>query len=380
MKRIKRYTTPSGKERFKFAISAGVDQATGKSIMVRRQGFKTGKEAKHALADVLKAIAAGTYTPLSEKRLTYKEFYEEVFLPQYRREVRGSTYSLFRIHIEKHVLPVIGKVYLDKLSVFRCQQLVNRLADQMMSYKEVITHASMVVEKAVQLEMLPKNPFKKVTLPRKKISTKKESNFYTKEELDKFLTTAEKTEGLNHFALLQLLADTGMRKGEALALTWGDVDLDGSTVQINKTRSHDANRKPTTNQPKTAAGNRAVYLLPKTVQVLKTYKEQQTTYFGTSGNKDRLFTCSAPTVNRLVSRVSKKAGLHKITVHGLRHTNASMLADARLTAAQIQKRLGHEDYQTTMSFYTHVSDESNKAGTEQLEEWLQNSKGKPSKF
>ena len=373
MKQIKKYTTPGGKVRYKFSMSAGQDHAPGKSIMVRQQGFKSEQEAQKALAKVLNDIANGDYMPLSERRLTYKEFYEKVFLPQYRREVRGSTYVLLRSHIEKHILPLIGNVYLDKLTVFRCQQVVDQLVDQMKSYKIVVAHASMIVEKAVQLEMLAKNPFKKVSFPRKKNSSAKPANFYTKEELTKFLDTAKREESLQYFALLQLLADSGMRKGEALALTWADIDLESGFVSISKTISHDAKGKLTVNDTKTAAGHRVVYLLPKTVQVLTDYHEQQAKYFA-KGDQDRLFNVAAPTVNQLVDRVAKKAGLHKITVHGLRHTNASLLADARLTPAQIQKRLGHSDYKITLETYTHVSDDSNKDSTNQFGDWLGKSK------
>lgn len=370
---IKRYKTKSGKVQYKFSFSAGQDHATGKSIMVRRQGFKTKREAQAAYSKVLDDIAKGKYKPLSEKRWRFGDFYEEFFLPQYKRAVRGSTYSLFRIHIEKHILPLIGNVYLDKLTPYRCQQVANQLADKMKSYKEVIVHASMVVDEAVKLEILTKNPFKKISLPRPKKQEDKPENFYTKDELTKFLATAEKEESLGYFALVQLLADSGMRKGEALALTWADVDLAKGCVSIRKTVSHDAKGKLTVNDTKTAAGRRVVYLLPKTVQVLTDYKEQQGTYFG-RGDQDRLFNVAAPTVNRVVSRVAKKAGLHNITPHGLRHTNASMLADARLTPAQIQKRLGHKDYQITLETYTHVSDDSNKESTSQFGDWLGNSK------
>lgn len=366
---IKRYKTPGGKTRYKFSLSAGQDHATGKSIMIRRQGFKTKQEAQRALSEVLKAIANDEYKPLSERRLTFKEFYEQVFLPQYKRKVRGSTYATNAHTINKRILPLLGDVYLDKLTVIKCQRAVNQWADELKSFRSVAGKASMIVERAVKMELIKENPFDKVDYPRTRQQEDKPENFYTKEELTKFLATAEKEESLEYFALVQLLADTGMRKGEALALTWSDVDLEQGSVSILKTVSHDANFKPIINDTKTQASHRVVYLLPKTIQVLTDYHEQQVKYFA-KGDQDRLFAISVTTVNNLVDRVAKKAGLHRITVHGLRHTAGSMLAAAELTPAQATKRMGHEKYSTTMEIYTHVSDEGNKAGTEKLAQWL----------
>ncbi|MBT8799789.1 tyrosine-type recombinase/integrase [Lactobacillus delbrueckii subsp. bulgaricus] len=366
---IKRYKTPGGKTRYKFSLSAGQDHATGKSIMIRRQGFKSKQEAQRALSDVLKAIANDEYKPLSERRLTFKEFYEQIFLPQYKKEVRGASYASNVYTIHKRVLPLLGDVYLDKLTVIRCQQAVNQWANELKSFKNVVSRASIVISRAVKMELIRENPFDKVSLPRPKKQEDKPKNFYTKEELAKFLATAEKEESLEYFALVQLLADSGMRKGEALALTWADVDLKQGAVSINKTRSYDAKGKPTIDDTKTAAGRRVIYLLPKTIQVLTDYHEQQVKYFA-KGDQDRLFAISAPTVKHLVDRVAKKAGLHRITVHGLRHTAASMLVAAGLSPAQTTIRMGHEKYSTTMDIYTHVSDEGNKAGTEKLAQWL----------
>lgn len=366
---IKRYKTPGGKTRYKFSLSAGQDHATGKSIMIRRQGFKTKQEAQRALSEVLKAIANDEYKPLSERRLTFRQFYEQVFLPQYKRQVRGSTYGSSTHLINKQVLPLLGDVYLDKLTVIKCQQAVNQWADELKSFKVVAGKASMIVKRAVKMELIKENPFDKVDYPRPKQQEDKPENFLTKAELEKFLATAEKEESLEYYALLCLLADTGMRKGEALALTWADVDLKQGSVSIHKTVSHDANSKTIIDDTKTQASHRVVYLLPKTIQVLTEYHEQQVKYFA-KGDQDRLFARSLTTVNNLVDRVAKKAGVHRITVHGLRHTAGSMLAAAELTPAQATKRMGHEKYSTTMEIYTHVSDESNKAGTEKLARWL----------
>ncbi|MCD5569629.1 site-specific integrase [Lactobacillus delbrueckii subsp. lactis] len=360
---IKRYKTPGGKTRYKFSLSAGQDHATDKSIMIRRQGFKSKQEAQRALSDVLKAIANDEYRPLSERRLTFRQFYEQVFLPQYKREVRESTLRTFTVAVGKRILPLLGDVYLDKLEPLRCQQAVNKWVAESKSYKQTKTYASIIVDRAAKMGVIEDNPFKKVTLPRKKES-KKPTNFYTKAELEKFLATAEKEEPLKYYALMCLLADTGMRDGEALALTWSDVDLAKGCVSITKSLAR-VQGKFIIGDTKTPAAHRVIYLLPKTVQVLTDYHEQQVEYFA-KGDQDRLFPFVPSTVETHVKQVAKSAGLHKITPHGFRHTSSSLQVAAGLTPAQIKDRLGHESFQTTMNIYVHTGDEAQAAAAKAL--------------
>src|SRR5699024_11449700 len=89
------------------------------------------------------------------------------------------------------------------------------------------------------------NPFDKVTFP-KRIETIEESefeNFYTKEELNEFLECVKEDLDLNWYTYFRILAYSGARKSEILALKWSDIDFDTSTLNINKTLTRGLNNR-----------------------------------------------------------------------------------------------------------------------------------------
>jgi hypothetical protein len=126
-KDIINYQTASGKDRYKFIVYAGKDETTGKSIIIRKQGFKTLKEAKQAYLDVQQAILNGDYLPINQKRLTFKGLLE-LYLPLYAQTVKETSFYQFKRCMESKVLPVLGDVYLDKITPQLCQKAVNQWA------------------------------------------------------------------------------------------------------------------------------------------------------------------------------------------------------------------------------------------------------------
>lgn len=375
MKEITKYSTNSGKTRYKFTVYAGKDGTTGKSIIIRKQGFKTLKQAKQALLNVQQAILNGDYLPISEKRLTYKELFIE-WWAVYEKSVKQSTAFSCKIIFNKSILPYFGSKYIDKITLVDCQRWANKLAnDSPASFKETKARASRVLDYAIKLGMLTRNPFKLITMPKTQKKKEKQENFYTKEELFRFLQQAKKS-SFQKYAMFRLLAFSGMRKGELLALNWADIDFKAGTVSINKTLSRDASGKTCINDtPKTASSTRIVTLDSETMAVLKEWRRRQLSnviYLGQS--KDNLvfynsFTgvhFSLVTLNDWASSIAKQAGIKSITPHGFRHTHASLCFAAGLSMQDVKERLGHSSITMTMDIYTHVTQKQSKAGAEKL--------------
>lgn len=374
MKEIIKYTTASGKARYKFTVYAGKDETTGKSIVIRKQGFKTLKQAKQALLDVQQAILNGDYLPISEKRLTYQELFAE-WWAIYEKSVKQSTAYSCKIIFKKRVLPYFGSKYIDKISVIECQRWLNKLAAEYpTSFKETKARASRVLDYAIKLGMLTRNPFKLVTMPKTQKKERPE-NFYTKEELRRFLEQAKK-ESYQKYAIFRLLAFSGMRKGELLALNWGDIDFSAGTVSINKTLSRDASGKACINDtPKTSSSTRIVTLDAETMAVLGEWRRRQLNnviYLGTS--KDNLVFPNPVTsrhynqvsFNQWSKNIAKLAGVKAITPHGFRHTHASLCFAAGLSMQDVKERLGHSSITMTMDIYTHITQKQSRAGAEKL--------------
>ncbi|WP_225356972.1 site-specific integrase [Ligilactobacillus salivarius] len=202
----------------------------------------------------------------------------------------------------------------------------------------------------------------------------KHGNYYNKQELKKFLAAAKDT-SLKKYTLFRLLAYSGMRIGECLALTWHDLDYKNNTIAINKTLAR-TNNGIKIQTPKTKASNRVISLDNETIQVLKMWQLEQRKQLLKVGinamdSKQLIFSNGknsfiiVPTVRLAIKQIAKKAGIHSITTHGFRHTHATLLFASGLDIKQVQARLGHSNVQTTLNIYTHaMKEKQDKIGDE----------------
>lgn len=375
-KDIIKYQTASGKDRYKFIVYAGKDETTGKSIIIRKQGFKTLREAKQAYLDVQQAILNGDYLPINQKRLTYKGLLE-LYLPLYAQTVKETSFYQFKRCMESKVLPVLGDVYLDKITPQLCQKAVNQWAkDTPGGFVKAAVWASKILKYAFQIGLIDINPFDRVIMP-KKPAKKKKDNFYTKDELETFLNGARDA-GMMKYTLFRLLAFSGMRIGELIALEWSDVDFFRKTVSINKTMTLDKAGKYTIGSPKTTSSNRTIMLDDETMNILKKWRAEQSRriiYLGKPKN-DLVFPNEhgehfmSATVMNWNKKIAEKQGLRKIGLHGFRHTHASLCFEAGLTMQDVKDRLGHSNISTTMDIYTHVTKNRKEESVQQLAKFM----------
>ena len=194
-------------------------------------------------------------------------------------------------------------------------------------------------------------------------------NYYTRDELRKFLEYAEKHEKYKVYVLFRLLAFSGMRKSEALALTWNDIDFDKSRITINKTLI--LTPKVEVSTPKTKNSNRVVFIDKKTSSVLKEWRFEQKKELLQKGfnalstnqivfsGRNNLYIFPT-TISKMMNRISEGSNLPHITVHGLRHTYATLAVQGGMSVKQLQAQLGHSDVQTTLNIYTSITDEQRK--------------------
>jgi len=165
-------------------------------------------------------------------------------------------------------------------------------------------------------------------------------------------------------ALWVLLATTGMRRGEAIGIRWKDVDLDKgrlSVVQtITQTRS-----KVTIGEPKTSRGRRSISLDGATVGVLRDHRkamlEERLLVGPDFADEGLVFhlpdgACLRPdAVSSQFLRRVEKFGQPRLTIHGLRHTWATLALDQGIHPRVVQERLGHSTIAITLGIYSHVS-------------------------
>ncbi|MFT8813590.1 tyrosine-type recombinase/integrase [Oenococcus sp.] len=346
----------------------------GKPTM--KSGYISNKEAVNAYRAYKVAEANGELESQKTKRVKFVELAKE-WLAMKAKDVRPSTFRKIKYNFVNHVSqakPFRG-CYVDELTPAQAQAFINKLSTQLVRYDQVFDIVDQIYKKAVQYGYLDKNPFAEIDKPRRKKAPLRDSvQFYDKEELIKFLKSAYQLYNKDHYnryAFFRLLAFTGMRKGEALALTWSDLDLADKTLSINKTVVTVESGEVVSEAPKTKAGNRLLTLDDDTVAVLAEWKLRQHELYQTLGYGsspcEYVFNSS---VNSFITlgkprqwcrAVAKAADLSPIIIHGFRHTYATLAVQSGMDIKQLQYQLGHRDVHTTLQIYAEVT---NKQKTE----------------
>lgn len=165
-------------------------------------------------------------------------------------------------------------------------------------------------------------------------------------------------------ALWVLLATTGMRRGEAIGLRWKDVDLTKGRLRVVQTITQ-IRSQVNIGEPKTAHGRRSIALDSATVAVLRNHRKavlEERVLVGTDFSDEGLVfhqpdgACLRPdAVSAQFMRRVDRHGLPRLTLHGLRHTWATLALEQGIHPRVVQERLGHSTIAITLGIYSHVS-------------------------
>lgn len=215
-------------------------------------------------------------------------------------------------------------------------------------------------DRAIILGLCERNPARMVgNVKSKKVKV----DFWTLEEFQKVISLLYKGDYYEHYLFISfwLLFMTGMRIGEAAALQWDDIDFETGLLSITKTLYYKSMTEYKFVEPKTQASKRTIVIDEDTIKELKEWKEVQQKVL-----KDCNFVISysgIPTSKHTLPRALEKlaglAGIHRIKIHALRHSHASLLISMGENPLIIKDRLGHEKIQTTLGTYGHLYPNSN---------------------
>lgn len=361
---IKKYQKKNGDTAYMFKTYLGIDPLTGKKMSTTRRGFKSPQEAKIALARIMVDVKDNKYTP--EKNYTFTQI-KDLWIRQYKDTVKESTYQRVKFLFDKNISKKFGDKRISKYTVPYCQNVINEWKENYATHRALKSYASTVFDFAIKMNVLTDNPMTHVSFSKgkNKIETKKEI-YLEADELKKFLTYCENDSFPLTFPFFRLLAFTGIRKGEALALTWNDLDFKNRQLTINKTAALDEKNKVVATSPKTPSSNRTISLDQRTVDILRQWRKDQRKYLLSHGQnalqQNQLVFASKKNnyialtrFNNVLTRICDKHDLPHLKIHGFRHTHCSLLFEAGLSVKEVQDRLGHSDVQTTLNIYTHVT-------------------------
>ena len=362
---IKEYKLKDGTKRYLIKCYMGLDSLTGKRITTTRRGFKTQKEASLAEARLKLEYEEKTFNAKNSK-YTFQQIYE-LFLVEHKNTVKSGTYATTVRYAKLHILPKIANKRIDSFTVLDCQKLVNQWAEYFNSAKYPKGITQQVFDYAIKMNIITDNPMRKVKLPKRKETINEVNKFYNTDELKHFFDCVKDYGNMKYLAFFRLLAFTGMRKGEALALNWSDIDFEKKLVHITKGVVLDENEIPMISTTKTKKSVRTVSLDDESLATLRRWKLEQAKELMSIGinslNKHQLlFTYDANKLYRpsysncWLEQIIKKYKLKKITMHGFRHSHCSLLFEMGTSIQVVQERLGHTNIKTTLDIYTHVTE------------------------
>ena len=380
---IKKYLTKKGETRYLFQTYLGIDPATGKEKRTTRRGFKTIKEAKAAERDLLLDVEENGFSSNEDfQNPTFAEV-AELWLESYKSTVKPTTYQGVKIKLDVMIDLYFTDMKIQQISVAYCQKVAIQLSNRYILYTNYYSVISRVFKYATSIDIIKSNPLDKIIKPKNRPLKVKE-NYYTKQELTDFLKVCKENCKPVEYTFYHLLAFTGLRIGEAIGLMWSDVDFENKRLNISRTAVK-IGKEQTVQDPKTKRSKRVITLDDETLNVLKLWKRQQIKEYFQAGkayqhdsnyiftnNKGKWLLTAAMKV-KLSSFFCKHNELKRITPHGFRHTHASLLFEAGITAKIISDRLGHNNVQTTLDMYTHINDNQRVEVVDQLMDFIRSS-------
>ncbi|HAQ6870323.1 TPA: site-specific integrase [Enterococcus faecium] len=380
---IQKYTTKSG-ARYSVRLYVRKDE-NGKQEYYVKKGFKTEKEAKlHEARKKVEIEDTGYHKPSNDLFITV---YEE-WLPSYRNRVQETTYQRTKDLFRLHILPKFGNKSISKITPVHCQNAVNEWALKFKNIKQLKSYSSQIFEYAIFAELLHRNPMANTNLPKRE--KKENENYFSLEELKTFWDILNKEEPLKHILIFQLLITTGIRKGELAALHWSDIHFEKQLMYVRKSyatiRNEEKNARRKTiriqKNTKNISSERILPIDAQTIEMLKLWKKEQAReilQFGINTNtKNQLiFTyvnadgdinqpLHADYSNNILKRLEKKYKFKHVTIHGFRHTHATLLLEGGASIKETQDRLGHKNAETTLNTYSHVTEKAQRNALEKF--------------
>ena len=231
------------------------------------------------------------------------------------------------------------------------QQLINDYAVEHERQTTMDFHHQLkgAILDAVDEGLIEKDPTRKVIIKGKTPSDKK-NKFLNQFELHTLLISLDLNSEINWDWFILLIAKTGMRFSEALALTPKDFDFAHQSLSISKTWDYKGNGGflPTKNKSSVRKIQIDWQMVIQFSELIKGLPEDEPIFIK---NNARVYNS---TVNDILERHCKKANIPVISVHGLRHTHASLLLFAGVSIASVARRLGHSSMTTTQKTYLHI--------------------------
>lgn len=361
---IYRVVGPQG-VRYLVRVELPPDPVTGKRRNPSRT-YATMKEAKTGRSLWLADIERGT--AIDATKMTTGDYLAHWLDAAAKNHVRRSTLASYTGLVNNHLIPALGSVPLQKLQAVQVQAFYSEkltggrargeggLSPRTVRYLHTVLREAL--QQAMKWGLVIRNVCDLTEPPR---MVRAQMKTWTAEEVRTFLATANDDA---YPALWVLALTTGMRRGELLAVRWGDVDLAKAALHVRRTLNAVGGERYF-DAPKTAAGRRVVALSPSCVAALRAHRKAQNVARLAAGpawrDEDLVFTTGMggplwpDDISHRFATLIEAAGVPRIRLHDARHTHATLLMERGVHLKVVSERLGHTGIQITADVYSHVS-------------------------
>lgn len=287
----------------------------------------------------------------NKSKMLFVDYYEEwikVYKEGAVRKVTMQKYKLSLMWIKK-LVPKLKLIDIDRTEY---QKLLNEYGKTHERQTTMDFHhqiKSAIID-AVDEGYIEKDPTRKVII-KGKAPTVKKPKYLNQFELHSLLKQLELNDAVTMDWLILLIAKTGMRFSEAIAITPDDFDFVHQTLSVNKTWDYKDNGtfQPTKNKSSIRKIQIDWMVVSQFSGLVKNLDHDKPIFI-----KGKIYNSTA---NEFLKRKCKEANIPAITIHGLRHTHASILLFAGVSIASVAKRLGHSTMTTTQKVYLHIIQE-----------------------
>lgn len=287
---------------------------------------------------------------IKKTELFYK-YYEQWIKVYKEGAVRKITMDKYYM-TQKWVEKLIPKLRLCDLNRITYQELLNSYAETHERQTTMNFHHQLkgAILDAVDEGLIERDPTRKAIIKGKTQKDKK-IKYLNQFEVHNLIKDLELKNEVNWDWLILLVVKTGMRFSEALGLTPKDFDYAHQMVSINKTWDYKANSGflPTKNKSSVRKIQVDWQTIMQFSELLKNMPEDEPIFV-----KNKVYNS---TINEVLERHCKKCDIPVISIHGLRHTHASLLLFAGVSIASVARRLGHASMTTTQKTYLHIIQE-----------------------
>lgn len=360
------YIDPETNVRKRSQVSADTKKAVGEKLSALRKRVSAGAPPRDGT--VLFGVYASEWTTSTLEASDRK------------RSTKALYAGLLRTHVVDSALgrTPVGAVTPPAVERFLTELRKKGLSDS--TVRQIYTVARTVADTAVRDRLITENPFGKIARPK---VAKREAVHLTPAELEILLDAAADS---RYAPLFELMASTGLRRGEALALRWDkDVNLTAvsrekpkqkpQSVQVRGTLVRQGGTLVTTT-PKSESSYRNVPLTDDAVDLLRAVKARTAADRLRAGSKwvdsGYVFVtefgepCDPRNALRAFQACAKRAGIENADLHTLRHTAATRMLNNGAPIAVVSRLLGHASIQITVDIYGHEDDDSSRAAVELL--------------